>query len=660
MVSVSKIREAFGKGQSIAIIGPSKKQGVTNYGLNNMEILMRRNGIPYIRHYHLDNSSESKKRVREDEATEKTNPVHIYTIHGSKGLEFDVVLLIDLHENAHGMIRTEAKETEMRNLWHVGVSRARAKLAMYACLGVTIWKDARLFWDRIQVLTPTPIPQPRYLSSEENRIPGAWTEILRSSLLMEKDQTMYLLDQEWQCRASVLQESPQGHCLDDENEDLLPIIGMFAESTLEHAYREGEPHCVSTLRNLLEKRIEVPSISSSARNALQLTPLGLSTRENVKTAFAGRPDIEAALNRMPEAQWIHVYTPIESRFFDPEVLRPLVEKAKWDAADLWRISLFLYQFEYHARVLWDDHQMYSDYLGGLDTRIRDFASQLPDGYRFQVPASWSLLPLGGQIDAVHDQDRRIVEFKYSKSNLSENLQYMMQVLGYREMLAKQDVAQYTCEIWNLSNMEMLRVDGSVDPERRWRIYTILSKCLESPLSRPVFLYDLETQGLDIRTTGIVEIHVEEMRTGIVPLSTLVYQEDAGASEVHNIRTDQLVGCPTEKMVALMLQEALAACGDQVILMAHNGHCFDHPIVRRSLLPPEAVVGSVAEIRWQDSMNIFRAMTGHRKLEDAYRVTHPGRDLPVDRHRAAGDVGMMRCIMRTLNVDADTLYIDRGE
>jgi hypothetical protein len=63
----------------------------------------------------------------------------LYTIHGSKGLEFDIVFILNFHTNTYGMSPTKDLYNNFGYLWFTGLSRPRDELIIYSDSDKNIW-----------------------------------------------------------------------------------------------------------------------------------------------------------------------------------------------------------------------------------------------------------------------------------------------------------------------------------------------------------------------------------------------------------------------------------------------------------------------------------------------------------------------------------------
>ena len=116
----------------IAIIGPVKKSkpiqdSYANIGLSLFTNLLNNFEIKYIKHYEDTNSDEDCSK----DVKKLPGHINLLTVHGSKGLEFKQVFLLNFHTATFGIIPSEEKYKEFKYLWYVGLSRAEFDLNIY-------------------------------------------------------------------------------------------------------------------------------------------------------------------------------------------------------------------------------------------------------------------------------------------------------------------------------------------------------------------------------------------------------------------------------------------------------------------------------------------------------------------------------------------------
>jgi hypothetical protein len=112
----------------IAIIAPIKlsKPNVISLSMIINELIIC--NIPFVKHYNDTDTDNNYNHTKDIEY----GKINIFTIHASKGLEFDKVYLCNFHLNSKGSLPTYEENMENKYLWYVGMSRAKKYLTIYS------------------------------------------------------------------------------------------------------------------------------------------------------------------------------------------------------------------------------------------------------------------------------------------------------------------------------------------------------------------------------------------------------------------------------------------------------------------------------------------------------------------------------------------------
>ncbi|KAL0241726.1 hypothetical protein GEMRC1_006961 [Eukaryota sp. GEM-RC1] len=115
--------------EEIAILGPVKLSGIkfSNIGLQAVANIFEIAQIPYNLRYRRPSLIQEEY----DSFDPVAGQINLMTIHGSKGLEFRAVILLNFHFNTMGRIPTEHEYQESKFLWYVGCSRAKQYLSIF-------------------------------------------------------------------------------------------------------------------------------------------------------------------------------------------------------------------------------------------------------------------------------------------------------------------------------------------------------------------------------------------------------------------------------------------------------------------------------------------------------------------------------------------------
>jgi DNA polymerase-3 subunit epsilon len=152
--------------------------------------------------------------------------------------------------------------------------------------------------------------------------------------------------------------------------------------------------------------------------------------------------------------------------------------------------------------------------------------------------------------------------------------------------------------------------------------------------------DLETTDTSVATAEVVEIAAVRVRDGVVcdELCSLVRPGcpiPPGATRVHRIGDHDVAGAPSLNEV---WPRVAAFCGNDM-LVAHNGHQFDFPVLRR-------LTGTEPSAHTFDTLPLARELhSGSAKLEDL--AARFGIDPGVS-HRALDDARTLARVFLALN------------
>ena len=83
------------------------------------------------------------ERINQEKVKDKAGKVGLYTLHGSKGLEFDTVIILDCNESILPTKKatTSATVEEERRLFYVGMTRAKKRIYL---LYVQAYEDKKM------------------------------------------------------------------------------------------------------------------------------------------------------------------------------------------------------------------------------------------------------------------------------------------------------------------------------------------------------------------------------------------------------------------------------------------------------------------------------------------------------------------------------------
>lgn len=159
---ILKFIDLYGKKKdisNIAIVCPTR--GIGSYdsvGLSVFFNLFKIHKIPFNQMYDESSVTDGKKR----KVGKNPGHINLITYHGTKGLEFDVVFVMDCYQNLFNIQPTESEHNIYQYLLYVATSRAISM--MYICTYLNVHGGFMNHW-------LTYVPKDLYSSSSSIRIP---------------------------------------------------------------------------------------------------------------------------------------------------------------------------------------------------------------------------------------------------------------------------------------------------------------------------------------------------------------------------------------------------------------------------------------------------------------------------------------------------------
>jgi hypothetical protein len=510
------------------LIGRSKqpryeKNHMVRMGLQTIVNEMTRRNIPFKRMF---------KETSDDEPlaggqSMDDSCVNVMTIHGSKGLEADTVIVIDAVDEMIG----DERSPDQLELMYVAFSRPRTTLIVVNLEGAlcdnTLLKCARAELCHLdgtmegKCLAVTRNVQQRHSVTQllsDRTIIGERELLGLSRMIIRECKVVGHADEN---SAAALDALP-------EASDLRALYGQLAENCLQMAYNSArnapdavEANVMCRLDSFVTSRLVVPErfesaikrlfAAAGARHGDAITP------DEVASLKAQFDPADASYSRMTSFL-DYVSSEMEQRSMLRAVLVPAsvtqvvripelinvcarFARAKSNRdrlPHLFRGTLFFFQLAQHAGYRW--HKDYSAHIRAFQpilNRIDKMSRLLPENCVFEKRVCFKQLRLAGRMDVVTSS--RIVEAKFS-SSLS--LLHFLQPSFYGLL----DGGKFPkkCESWNLATGERILVRYNDEPEDRWCIMEELAKLLD----RKVAVSDLVASK---QADGMILLESESLR-----------------------------------------------------------------------------------------------------------------------------------------------------
>ena len=662
--------------EEIAIIGPVKKSKpyndvYTNIGLSLFTNLLNKYNINYIKHYEDTNKEEELY----NENKKKKDHINLFTIHGSKGLEFHQVFLINFHTNTFGMKPTEEKYKEFKYLWYVGLSRAAYDLHIYIEKTKVPWNELKNCSEDLYINENSKPVFAKELKFQEEIIPmyNTVTEILGSKKYLN-DQLLFDLENSFDFEIETIKIFDVPNKKIKNYKEYAALYGMFIENIFNYYYNKNKnADFIVKLKKIINNTIIIPKKYIYSYKLLKIRCPFIKDLTKLS-------DFNVIKNQFkPEEENIYEYlcellnNDYEKEFFiDCE--NDVINYSK-DALlnsinylenininenrnkneiinHIFKITIYYYQNNNETAYLWNTD--FTEEINDLDVYIDciiNYSKTINEDFIFHPKFRHPKLALVGELDMYNE--KKIVDIKFSNNLYNKHI---LQILLYYHIYNPSFKKDCELELWNfyLGNKYIIKLNKSkLDV---YKILKILSSSLNKKLENMIFIYDLETTGLAYsnKKVDIIERHFEEYTTSIVPSSGLlkpVYVPfiPFQITSITGITKEDVYeyGDHMNKFRNEM-KELLNYC-NKPIFIAHNGNSFDHKI-----LLSENIL-SYDNCKLLDSKMIIRLFLNdlitNKSLSDIFK--HLFNFIPVI-HRAESDVKMLLSIFNKLEITEEKI------
>ncbi len=622
------IKKSKFKRENMAVIGPVKKSKpyndtYANIGLSLVINNFQNNNIEFKKQY--DDSKENQMSDIEDEyfrSNKEEDKINLYTIHGSKGLEFDSVFLINFHTNTFGKVPTEEEYKEYKYLWYVGLSRAKYQLRIYVEQKKMPWYELKLCPSNYYKTENKRFNFTRTLQFKEEIEPEYF--VLKNLFSNKK----YFDDEVYFHLEKILPYTVKKEKIFEFGEDYdtkkiaikdYKDNGKFYLYFLKHVYmyffdyyKMNDNLILMKTRSLLDNLILIPKKYSKGYQEMKnrFPHIGMNLimfRDIYENKNKLSPDEDKLLNylyelfegnlekvfllalendvinfprkRMEESLLfleIHKMEFIQNKkdheFFDIE------EKEKYEYLiykSIWDISVFLYLLEEEVN-LWniDDKSILIDLYPYIEQIIKLVKNNLNINYLFYQTKEHTKLPLLCDIDMISENDNKVIMIKFNK-NVTKK--YVMEIV-LQSYINDNKWNNPKIEIWNFYHGEKYIIQMKEDEINKLVLLRILSLALKKKLKNMVFIYDLEIENLHKRydiPREMVQRHMEELDLELEISSGYVYPQYTQNIENYYKKEELYKGNSIEH-VKNEFENILEYC-EKPLIMSHNLELYDEEI-----------------------------------------------------------------------------------
>ena len=681
---IHKIQNSNIPYHKMAIIGPVKNSKpiyntYNNIGLSIFTNILKNIGIKYVKHYNDGDSDgyDINKNINIED-----NAINILTVHGSKGLEFDTVFLLNFHHNTMGINPSLEEFNNFKYLWYVGVSRAENQLYLYTDENKNICESYKLILNDIvlQNKCPKQLKDIKFNESVKPLIYGV-TDFLKNYLIDDKYIEYQNIIGEIEIKKDYLWEFDKDMPSLVIKEDISKIYGIFFEYIFNYYYSKNyseTPVFINEIETRIKNLIELPEKYKYGYIELKkilkeliISNITINSLLEYKSSFNKNSVqlIEYLLEETNNDRNREIYIILKNdvishpkeKIVDHLDIIKKYFKDNINEEDLYKkiffLTIYKYQCENEA-----SYMLSMNFDNDIETlipyilKIKIFAKDLyyknkSSGdkyiYEFQKNIIHRNLPIKGIIDIINEDT--IVDLKFSTSQSLEN--YIDQVIMYYLIYDNSLVNKKSLELWNLYNGERIIINLNLNNINKKNLLSLLGNTINEKLTNMIFFYDLETSGLIDNTIihgynyinypDIIEIYIEEYNSksvwcnSLVTLQTVNYLSPIITDITGITQNDLDLEGKNIDYIKNEIKLLLNICKDPVFI-AHNGNRFDHRIMKYNKIFDE-------EMLLLDSMSILnlyinsKNIIGSQKLEKIYQYYFED---DVIAHRAKADVHML--------------------
>lgn len=652
--------------ENIAIIGPVKKSDNKDngdsikFGLQKITNLFSKRKIKFVKHYN-DNCNEDE--YVNLEIPQQKDHVNIYTIHGSKGLEFDKVIIVNFHSKTFGKIPSVEEYNELKYLWYVAISRAKTELLICCDRGKKCWNELRKCPKNLYLTSGDDliISEPKF--SNKNLCNMSIQEIVSDKKIFNEN---VLLKFYSDINFTELKESI--YKVDMLYDDILDqnyyLVNYFLKITFEYYYclfNCIKNKYIEEILNFLTNVVYVDKKYSNVYESFrEKCGLDLMSTTNLKHLLS----VKILFNKHERKLLKHIIKKVrdpnisfslafenDDIYMNPKEISKICDNISEKNSsyerhwEIFKLCLFRYQYESEAKYLWTNKEKFSTIPKILSVhieKIRDFALGLENHYKFRKKCLHPNLKTNGTIDMLTNENI-ITILKFSDQiEITDKIKAFLYYHTYCNKWNRDKIVQiinFKTGIKHILYFEPIRSNLLMSAG--------IAHLCKVKLYNMIFLYDLEATDKDHKTCEITEryiyeiTHDEKYSEGILKIKSKLskfVQELTGITQ-----TDVNNGEPISKFYNEM-SNMLEICFKPTFI-AHNGNAFDHPLMRRynllnntcNFLDSRLIIGQLSKEKTSNETlsNIYEIIIGHKYEGKA--------------HRAKADVIMLLDIFKKLNI-----------
>jgi len=647
--------------EEIAIIGPIKKSNENrNVGLNTIANILKNYKIPFCEHYSQGKDSSfdnQKKSIRKGH-------VNLYTIHGSKGLEFKKVLVVNAHFATMGRKPTMSEYHEFRYLWYVAFSRAIDELTIYVRDDKDPYPELTLCdtnmyttnnskklqkFDYESKFEPDQ-KQLKYPIKDTINDKKYFTE---NALLEFEEKSKYKLNE------SIMFTQPNDVTVKNKHATL---YGEYMENIFQFYYcsTHSKIKCFTdSIKNFFKSLIILAPKYHVAYYILKKSGCANMLNFDMLHQIKDKIDFDSytyiSEKMIDKSMHYNCVLQSSTQEYPKETIYRYCKKLKQNVDSetnnkiVYKISLIMHCINNETKFMLDKEHKINE-LDGHIKKIRKYIKTLPTGYKFQKICEHPNIPLIGEYDILAAKNK-VIELKFVKN---VGILHVLQTLMYYNNLFPNWGQEMKIEIWNLYTGKKYKITMT-KKYTNFDFLKYICDALKIKMVNNVFVYDLETDGTEFANPQIIERHFQELYLDFVPSSGLIKIDKILGSFITKLTgiTNKMMEKGDKPAKLKYDMDMIYKYCQKPIFVAHNGNSFDHRIMLQKKLLSEELTGKFLDSKSLISMIYDDDNLQKKKLCEIYEIV-TGKDLTnvlktSNAHRAEFDVMLLVGIFKVLKL-----------
>lgn len=643
------------KYENIAILSPVKlsrfienkeNSKYSNLGLSIVRYLCIKNRIPFVQHYNDGNLKFDNEKTKI-----KEGHVNLMTIHGSKGLEFDLVLVLNYHHRTMSKIPSQKEYEQFQYLMYVAMTRAKYQLKIYIDIHNVPFKD---FFE----LDPSLYTLDKHLTKTIMNNTEFKEEIIQKCGVGITEFIQQLKpNDEYKLEELLHYSITQNKIFDQkvilhEYDYFGDFYGNFIESYFEYYYYryydiKKELSIIKKVKDMIYNIIIIKENYINAyykfKKRFSNCNEGLTIQylDKYLNYFSNNEKslyyyIKSCLNNdIHKIFYLKLKDKLKMNDYQ-KVLTSINQFENNPIQTIMKLCIFIKSNDNESGYLWNiDLKPFIQSIQPVIQNIHHYIQNLnQSNYQFQVETIHPKLPFIGIIDILDDNS--IIDIKFT-SQLHNHHIYQL-ILYYNNYIPNWKTKKELKIINLFQGMEYII---QLEKPNTWKLNTLLCELLNVKLNNPIFIYDLETTSLDTSTTKIIQRHFEEYNLDYIPSSGYL-KGNVPNNHITGLTTSFLYNNGDDLITFINEINTIFKYCNNPVFIAHNGNSFDHIIMKNQKFFNDFIKIEDSKIIIRTLINEFDTL--HLSLEKIYYKLF---NKTLHSHNAVDDVIYVKEILKKL-------------